>query len=202
MDPLVVLLLAGAGAWLINGQQQRRRIALLGRHLAPYQIERLMEQLTQGYLRAMGEATPERRRQVLDTLAPAEEQLCSQFERFCADFARLPDADARVSRLALGVPFAAQLLAWATFDMRALLALHAQGIARAARNEQRLPERERAFLMTAELLLMQHSCHWFCKSRVVANARVLARHRTPHAQLVQSVAPATRAAYLALTRGQ
>ena len=33
-------------------------------------------------------------------------------------------------------------------------------------------------------------------------ARVLARHRTPHAQLVQSVSPATRAAYLALTQGR
>ncbi|UHJ65739.1 hypothetical protein [Melaminivora jejuensis] len=201
MDPLVLLLLAATGSWLINGQQQRQRVALLAQHLAPYQIERLMQDLTQGYLRAVGEATPERRQQVLDTLAGAETQLCAQFERFAADFARLPAAATRVSRLALGLPFATQLLPGASFDMRALLTVHAQGIARAARNEGGLAARDRAFVMTAELLLMQHSCHWFCKSRTVASARVLARHQTPHAQLVQSVAPDTRAAYLALTTG-
>lgn len=202
MDPLVLATLAAASAWLVNGQQQRRRVALLGQQLAPYEIERLMQGLTEGYLRAMGEASPERRQQVLDTLAPAETQLSGQFERFAADFARLPAADTRVSRLAIGLPFATQLLPSATFDMRALLAVHARGIARAARNEDGLAARERAFVMTAELLLMQHSCHWFCKSRTVAGARVLARHRTPHAQLVQSVAPATRTAYLALTTGR
>ena len=202
MDPLVLLLLAGTGAWLVNGQQQRRRIALLGQHLAPYQIERLMQDLTQGYLRAMGEAAPERRQQVLDTLASAEALLCSQFERFAADFARLPAADTRVSRLALALPFATQLLPGASFDMRALLNVHAQGIARAVRNEDGLSARDRAFAMTAELLLMQHSCHWFCKSRTVAGARMLAGHRTPHAQLVQSVTPQTRAAYLTLTTGR
>ena len=202
MDPFVLMMLAATGGWLLNAQQQRRRVALLAQHLAPYQIERLMQDLTQGYLRAMGEATAERRRQVLDTLAGAEEQLGSQFERFVADFSRLPQQQTRVSRLAIGVPFAIQLLPAASFDMRALLSVHARGIARATRNEDALDARERAFVMTAELLLMQHSCHWFCKSRTVASARVLARHRTPHAQLVQSVSPATRAAYLALTQGR
>ena len=54
----------------------------------------------------------------------------------------------------------------------------------------------------AELLLLQHTCHWYCKSRTVASARMLARHQTPYPQLVASVSPATRQAYLALTRGQ
>jgi hypothetical protein len=53
--------------------------------------------------------------------------------------------------------------------------------------------------MTAELLLMQHTCHWFCKSRTVASARVMARHQTPYVQIVASVSPETRAAYMALT---
>jgi len=79
------------------------------------------------------------------------------------------------------------------------LAIHASGIARAAGNQDGLAPRERAFVMTAELLLMQHSCHWFCKSKTVASARMLARHQTPHAQLVASVSPETRRAYLALT---
>ena len=58
--------------------------------------------------------------------------------------------------------------------MRELLAIHAAGMGRALRNEGNLAARERAFTMTAELLLMQHSCHWFCKSKTVASARMLA----------------------------
>jgi hypothetical protein len=57
-----------------------------------------------------------------------------------------------------------------------------------------------AFTMTAELFLMQHTCHWFCKSKTVASARMLALHQTPYAQLVASVGPDTREAYCALLR--
>ena len=199
MDFFLVLALGATGAYVLNHQQQRRRIALLARQLQPYQIERLMETLTQGYLRAMGEQGDERRQQVLSLLAESEAQLSEQFERFVDDFRRVPTALARVSRLPLGLPFATQLFPAASFDMREALAIHAGGIARAARNEGRLAPRDRAFVMTAELLLMQHSCHWFCKSKTVATARMLARHQTPHAQLVSSVSPETRRAYLALT---
>jgi hypothetical protein len=55
--------------------------------------------------------------------------------------------------------------------------------------------------MSAELFLMQHTCHWYCRSRAVASARMLARHKTPYAQLVDSVAPATRRDYRALVGG-
>jgi len=201
MDFFFLVALGATGVYLLNGQQQRQRIALLSEHLAPYQIERLMQTLTQGYLRAMGEAGAERRQQVLDVLAPTEAQLCEQFGRFVASFARVDGAQARVSRLPLGLPFAQQLLPGSTFDMRQALAVHARGIARALHNEDALAPRERAYVMTAELLLMQHTCHWFCKSKAVASARMLARHQTPHAQLVGSVSPQTRAAYLALTGG-
>lgn len=199
MDLLLVLALAAAGAYMLNAQQQRRRIVLLARHLQPYQIERLMETLTQGYLRAMGEQDPERRQQVLNLLASSEAQLSEQFERFAADFRRVPAPLTRVSRLPLGLPFATQLLPAATFDMRDAMEMHARGIARVARNEAGLSPRDKAYTMTAELLLMQHTCHWFCKSKAVASARTLARHQTPHAQLVDAVSPETRTAYLALT---
>jgi hypothetical protein len=53
-------------------------------------------------------------------------------------------------------------------------------------------------MLTAELLLFQHSCHWFCRSKVTANARMMARHKTPHAQLLSSVSAQTREAYLQL----
>ena len=199
MDLFFVLALAATAAYGLNHQQQRRRIVLLAQHLHPYQIERLMEQLTQGYLRAMGEPDAGRRQQVLSMLAGSEEQLNEQFDRFVADFRHVPAPLARVSRLPLGFPFATQLFPAATFDMREVLAIHAGGIARAVRNEDGLAPRDRAYVMTAELLLMQHSCHWFCKSKTVASARMLARHQTPHAQLLASVSPETRRSYLALT---
>ncbi|MGJ4748726.1 hypothetical protein ACQV5M_20360, partial [Leptospira sp. SA-E8] len=63
---------------------------------------------------------------------------------------------------------------------------------------QRSP-RDKAYTMMAELLLMQHSCHWFCRSRSVADARMVMRHQTQHAQLLTSVSEITRAGYLRVT---
>ncbi len=83
--------------------------------------------------------------------------------------------------------------------MRKALAIHAQGILQAAENSAQRTPKDKAFTMSAELFLMQHSCHWFCKSKAVASARMLVRHKTSHEQLVASVSPETRAAYLALT---
>ena len=200
MDLLLVLALAAIGVFLLNARQQRQRIALLGQRLRPYQIERLMETLIQGYLRAMGETDAERRTQVLRMLEGNEAQLCEQFERLAADFRHVPAQQARVSLLPVGLPFALQLFPGASFDMREALAIHARGIARSARNDAALAPRDKAFTMTAELLLMQHSCHWFCKSRAVASARVLARHQTPYAQILASVSPETRAEYEKLLR--
>jgi hypothetical protein len=45
---------------------------------------------------------------------------------------------------------------------------------------------------------MQHSCHWFCKSRNVASARLLARQQTSHQQVVATVTAETRRAYAPL----
>lgn len=202
MDLLFVVALAATGAYMLNTQQQRRRIVLLAQHLQPYQIERLMETLTQGYLRAMGEQDPERRQQVLNLLASSEAQLSEQFERFAADFRRVPAPLARASRLALGLPFATQLLPAANFDMREAIDVHARGIARVARNDAGLSPRDKAFTMTAELLLMQHTCHWFCKSRTVAAMRLIARHKTAYEQVLDSIAPATRKAYEKLVQAR
>ncbi|MBU4422228.1 MAG: hypothetical protein KKG12_00415 [Gammaproteobacteria bacterium] len=186
---------------MVNHQQQRKRIALLASHLGQYQIEKLMEALTEGYLRALGESTPERREQIWRLLATTESQLSEQFNRFAAEFAQVNEADARVSRFAMAIPFASQLFPGTTFDMRKALAIHARGIEAMARNAAHLTPRDKAFTMSAELFLMQHSCHWFCKSKTIATARMLARHKTPYEQLVDSVSPQTRNAYLALVKG-
>jgi hypothetical protein len=64
-----------------------------------------------------------------------------------------------------------------------------------------MPPKTKAFAFMAELMLMQHTCHWFCKSKTVASARLLARHRTSHADTLNAVSPETRQAYLALISG-
>ena len=194
-------ILIASGTYMLNAKEQRKRIAILGMHLSQYQIEKLMEALTEGYLRALGENTPERRDQVWALLCTTEQQLSEQFNRFAADFAKVSDEDARVSRLPIALPFADKLFPAATFDMRKALAIHAKGITHGMQNTGHLSAKDRAYMMTAELFLMQHTCHWYCKSKTIASARMMARHQTPHEQLVNSVSEPTRKAYLALIQG-
>ena len=201
MDILILALFISAGTFMLNAKEQRKRIALLGSHLANYQIEKLMETLTGGYLRALGETQDERRNQIWSMLSTTESQLSDQFGRFAAEFGRLNADATRVSRLAIALPFAEKILPSLTFDMRQALAIHARGIAHVAQNTSHMTPRDRAFMMSAELFLMQHTCHWFCKSKTVASARMLARHKTPHDQLVASVSAETRNAYVAMLQG-
>ena len=201
MDILLLALFLSAGTWVLNAKEQRKRIALLGSHLAHYQIEKLMQTLTDGYLRALGESQEERRQQIWQLLSTTESQLSEQFSRFAADFAKVDEAHARVSRLSVPIPFADKLLPAMTFDVRRALAIHAKGIAHVVQNTGHLSPKDRAYMMTAELFLMQHTCHWFCKSKTIATARMLARHQTPHEQLVASVSAETRNAYRTLIQG-
>ena len=201
MDIFLLATLIATGVFVLNAKQQRQRVVLLASYLGNYQIEKLMENLTEGYLRALGESDPERREQVWNLLRTTELQLSEQFTRFTADFTRVDAALARVSTLPLALPYADRWLPSASFDMRQALAIHAQGIERAVRNESGLSLRDKAYTLSAELFLMQHPCHWFCKSRAIASARLMARHKTPHAQVLASVTPATRAAYIALLGG-
>ncbi|QNP48025.1 hypothetical protein [Diaphorobacter aerolatus] len=198
MDPILLVLLAATATFFINAKQQRQRIAVLAEHLQPFQIEKHIEALTQGYLRAMGEKDDERRLQVLALLSDSEQSLVSQFGRFAASIQKVSEPMARVTKLPVSLPFATQLMPASTFDMRRAMQIHAQGFERVARNDAGRTPRDKAFMMTAEILLMQHTCHWYCKSRSVASARMLSRNKTPHEQLVQSVSPETRSAYLAL----
>lgn len=200
MDPILLVLMAATASYFINAKQQRQRIAVLAEHLQPFQIEKHIESLTQGYLRAMGEKEDERRLQVLALLADSEQSLASQFQRFATSFQKVSEPMARVSRLPVSLPFANQLLPNTTFDMRRALQIHAQGFERVVGNDAGRTPRDKAFMMTAEILLMQHTCHWYCKSKSVASARMLARNKTPYEQLVQSVSPETRAAYQALVQ--
>ena len=192
---LSTLALAG---WMHKSKLQQQRTALLAQKLQPYQIEKMMETLTQGYLRALGETDLSRQDSIWSMLANTEETLNVQFQRFALDFAQLDALRTQVSSWPLCVPYAERIAPKAVFDMRKAFSVHAHGITRAIENTAQRSPKDKAFTVTAELLLMQHSCHWFCKSKTVASARMLARHQTSYPQLLAGVSPETRQAYLQL----
>lgn len=199
MDFFILAMLFAVGVNALRFVAQRKRIALLGSYLGQYQIEKLMETLTAGYLRALGEEDPVRRDQIWHVLASSEASLSQQFNAFVVDFSKVEPAQARISRLSFPIPYADQLFPQASFDARKLFAIHAKGLAGAVENARQQSPRDKAFTLMAELFLMQHSCHWFCKSRPVASARLAVRHQTRYEQVLAAVAPDTRQAYLALT---
>jgi len=199
LELLSLLVTLGLVLHWFNSQDRRERTALLASQLRPFQIERLMQQLTEAYMRALGESDAERQAQVLQAQHAAEEQLAEQFQSLARAFAQLPAPQARTLKLAL--PGIDKVLPQATFDTRRMLQLHADGIARVVRNDSGSTPRERAYTLMAEMFLMQHSCHWFCRSKTIASARMLAQHQTHYEQALQAVSPETREAYQALVQG-
>ncbi len=186
---------------VLKNHEQRQRIALLGAHLQRFQLEKLIEGLTEGYLRAFGEADAQRRESVLGMLETTERLLSAQLDDLARALQGLEPVQARISRLPIALPWATRWLPSATFDLREMVRLHATGVAQAIANADGLSRRDQAFRVSAELLLFQHTCHWYCRSRGVASARLLARHRTSHEQVMAAVSPATRQAYLQLIGG-
>lgn len=197
---LLLLAVLGIAAQVRKTREQQARVALLAQYLRPYQIEQQMEALTDGYLRWLGESDAERARQVRGVLAGTEQALAGQFQRFATDVATMPAPQAQVSKLPMWIPWAQQLLPrYRMFDVREAFKIHARGIAEVAANNAGLSEKTLARRMMAELLLMQHTCHWFCRSRTVASARLAARHQSSYEQVLDAVSPQTREAYRALT---
>ena len=202
MDTLeIISLLAVAGVVLhwLNHQDRRKRTALLASQLQPFQIERLMQQLTEAYMRALGESDPERQNQVLQLQQEAEQQLARQFQELARSFGQLAAPQARTLKLSL--PGIDKVLPQSTFDTRRVLQVHADGLGRAVRNDAARSPRDKAFTLMAEMFLMQHSCHWFCRSKTIASARMLAQHKTHYEQALDAVSPETREAYLAVING-
>jgi len=199
LEILSLLAVVGVALHWFNNQSRRARTALLASHLQPFQIERLMQQLTEAYMRALGEPDTERQAQVWQLQQAAEEQLARQFQDLARSFAQVPAPQARTLKLAL--PGIDKVLPQATFDARRVLQIHADGLERVVRNEAGRPCRDKAFVLMAEMFLMQHSCHWFCRSKTIASARMLAQHKTRYEQALQAVSPETRQAYLALVKG-
>jgi hypothetical protein len=201
MEILTLVALIAAGFYILKSREQRLRIAILGSHLGRYQIERLMESLTSGYLRCLGEDDAERRQQIWHLLDATEEKIASQLDSFAAEMSRLPEPVTRVSKLPLAIPLLSGAFPASTFDLRQALLIHARGVAGVMRNEAGRTPKSKAYTMSAELFLMQHTCHWFCRSKTIASARMLARHKTSYDQLLGAVSPETRSAYGALVGG-
>lgn len=191
--------MAGVALHWLNTQDRRQRTALLASHLQPFQIERLMQQLTEAYMRALGEGDLERQTQVLQLQQEAELQLARQFQELARAFGQLAAPQARTLKLSL--PGIDKLLPQSTFDTRRVLQVHADGIDRVVRNDDGRSPRDKAFTLMAEMFLMQHSCHWFCRSKTIASARMLAQHKTHYEQALDAVSPETREAYLAVVNG-
>lgn len=199
METYFIFMLAAVAVLVLKSRDQRRRIALLSQHLSKYQIEKLMETLAQGYDRALGEQEPARQAQVLALMQPHEAALASQFRRLAEDIGRVDNEQVLISTFPLALPQADRLFPSSTFALGKAFDIHARGFERAVENEAGRSPRERAFLLSAEMYLMQHTCHWFCKSRTIASARLMARHKTTHEQVLDAVSPETRRAYRELT---
>ena len=201
MDLVFLPALLLAALFLANRQQQHQRIIWLARLLQPFEIEKLMEQVSTGYLRALGESDAERSDPIWNNLLGAEQRLSTQLGRLAEQVAREDATQARISRWPVASALAARWLSANTLDLRPLMALHAQGVAEAVANREALSRRDQAFRLSAELFLFQHSCHWYCRSHAVASARLLVRHQTPHEQALALISPQTRRAYEAMLKG-
>ncbi|OIN94065.1 MAG: hypothetical protein AUJ20_01805 [Comamonadaceae bacterium CG1_02_60_18] len=198
MEPLIVVLVALVGLRLLAMREQRARIALLGEHLAHHQIEQLMESVVQGSLRALGESESERQASIWSMLQATQTELAEQVGALALAFSKVAEPDARISKLPLALPFATRWWPAICVDARKLISLHAHALRDAAQGAPDASPKSRAFTFMAELFLFQHTCHWFCRSQVVASARLLARHQTAYTQVLASVAAPTRQAYRAL----
>lgn len=202
MDIAFTLLMVAAVWQILRVRYQRAHIALLGSHLANLQIERHMETVTQGYTRAIHEESESRQLQVLETYAQTERIVASQVQALANSMQKESRDATRICTLSFCLPYAERFLPSATRDFRQLLRIHAAGLRHVVDNVEQWDPKSRAYHLSAELYLLQHSCHWFCKSRSIADARLMLRHQVQHQKVLDSVSSVTRDAYLRWMRGE
>lgn len=195
MDFFLTVLLAAVVWRVLCLRYQRGHIALLGSHLANLQLERHMETLTQGYTRAIHEKDESRQLQVLDTFAQTEHAVAAQVQKLADAMQKEYPQAAAMGVLPFCVPYAERFLPGVTRDFRSLLHIHAASLRHVVDNEGGWDAKARAYHLSAALYLFQHSCHWYCKSKGVADARLMLRHQVNHQKVLESVPEATRTAY-------
>lgn len=193
---IVVLLLATVIVWrLLCTHYQKAHIALLGKHLAPLQLEKHIETLTQGYVRAIHADTESRQLQILDSFAQTEQAIASQIQSLAHNMQKESEINTSMGTLSFCVPYIERFAPSLCRDFRQLLHIHAQGIQSVVDNDSNWNPKDRAFHLSAEIYLFQNSCHWFCKSRTIANARLQVQHKVSFQKTLDSVSETTRAAY-------
>jgi hypothetical protein len=198
MDIFILSMMFAFAGYTLKSRAEAKRIALLGLHLGNYQIEKLMETLTEGYARALGEEDAARRASIWQLMNGTEDKLAAQFKQLADSMAKVDALETGVNLWPWPLSEAAPWAPNARFDLRKALKIHADGLARAVSDRDATSAPARAFTLSAELFLMQHTCHWFCKSKTIASARMLVRHKTPYEMVLKSVSPETRRAYSAL----
>jgi len=192
-----------AGIWIVlRGRYQRSHIALLASYLSELSLERHMETLTQGYSRAIHEDSESRQLQVFETYHQTEQAVASQVRRLADSMQRENRQATSMCASKMCVPYVERFLPALTRNFVDLLQIHADGLKYVVDNEEGLSLKDRAFHLSAELFLFQHSCHWYCKSRTVADARLLLRHQVDHRKVLESVSSKTRNAYLEWLAGR
>lgn len=195
MNTVLIFLLLALGCQMLRVRYQRNHIAVLGRHLSSLQLERHMEMLTEGYTRAISESDQSRQLQILSLFAQTEQAVAVQTQTLADAMQQENLSTASMGILPFCLPYAERFLPAVTRDFRQLLQIHAKGLNYVVQNEANWDEKSRAYHLSAELYLLQHSCHWFCKSRTVADARQLMRHQVQHQKVLDSVSDVTRQAY-------
>ncbi|MDK7587679.1 hypothetical protein QP575_17815 [Alcaligenes faecalis subsp. phenolicus] len=154
-----------------------------------------MKMLTAAYTRAIHEPDSARQLQILEMCAQTENALAIQVQSLSDLLQNEPVENTRVGILPFCLPYAERLLPGLTRDFRQLLQIHASGLQHVVGNVEQLDPKSRAYHVSAELYLFQHGCHWFCKSRTIADARLLARHQVTHQKVLESVCTQTRHNY-------
>lgn len=195
MDLLFVLLTLFIVWRALCLRYQKAHIRLLSHHLASLQLEKHIETLTQGYLRAINSDTEPRQHQIFEALAQSELAVASQTQSLATKMQAEDSMQTRVGTLPFCLPYIEHVMPSLTRDFRELLRIHAEGIQHVVNNEMNWSPKERAFHLSAELYLFQNSCHWFCKSRNVANARLQLQHKVSFEKTLESVSDLTRTAY-------
>jgi hypothetical protein len=204
MDLLAAAAVLALIVWSMQSRATRARVHLLALHLQPYDIEKLMQTLSEGYQRALAEEQVQRRLAIWQLLESSQSRLAEQVTRLASDLGQLPADRARMAKLPLRslseplLRLMPGLQKRHAVDLRALMALHARSLTRAATPDAAGGPSSRARTFLAEMLLLQHSCHWFCRSRALASARLLAHHQSSYTQVLESVDPTTRDNYLQL----
>ena len=199
MDLISLVLLSLTTLLLLRAVDQRQRIRVLAGYLQRHRIEPLMQRLNAAYLRALDAPDGAQRDAAWQAQHGTEAQLAEQIERLAADLAQAPAPVPQLSRVPL--PWAPRWLPGTGIDLQRAVRVHAAGIRALADDVTHPRPAERARTLLAELYLFQYTCHWFCRSRAVAAARLVVAHHSPLERVIQTVSPTTRHDYQKLIVG-